>query len=112
NSSNRAMDRIFRVLMLESIFIWADRSALGELMRASRYAYPIAEMIHLLGLAVVLGSLLLQCSRLLGFGMHRQTAAEVTEDLGGWTSIGLVAMVLSGICMFASRAGDLYAFRR
>ena len=97
--------------MLEAFFSWANRSAAGDMMRDSRYAYPLVEMVHLVGLALVLGSLLLQCSRLLGFGMRRETFAEVTEDLAPWTTRGLILMVASGVLMFSSRAGDLYDFR-
>lgn len=96
---------------METFFDWAYNSGVGFAMRDSRYAYPLLEMVHLVGMAMVLGSLLLQCSRLLGFGMRRASVAEVAEDLGPWTLSGLVLMVMSGMFMFASRATDLYDFR-
>ena len=77
-------------------------------MRGSRYAFPAFEMLHLLGLGLLLGSVLIQNARFFGLGMRRQTLAEVATDFAPWTKLALLMMVISGIPMFASKAPDLW----
>jgi hypothetical protein len=78
-------------------------------MRGSRYAFPAFEMVHLLGLGLLLGSVLLLNTRFFGFGMRRQSLSEVAEDFAPWTRLALIAMVFSGVPLFASKAPDLWA---
>jgi hypothetical protein len=93
---------------LKQIFDLAGSSAMGLWMRDSRYAFPAFEMLHLLGLGLLLGSVLLLNARFFGFGMRRQTLTDVVTDFAPWTKLALYMMVLSGIPMFASKAPDLW----
>ncbi len=78
-------------------------------MSNSRYGFPAFEMVHLLGLGLLLGSVLLLNARFFGLGLRRQTAAEVASDLAPWTRLALVLMAFSGIPLFASKAPDLWS---
>jgi uncharacterized membrane protein len=42
--------------------------------------------------------------RLLGFGMRRQTPAELAADLGRWTLLGIAMMLVTGFFMFSTDA--------
>jgi hypothetical protein len=77
-------------------------------MRGSQFAFPAFEMLHLLGLGLLLGSVLILNARFFGLGMGRQTLAEVAADFAPWTKLALVVMVISGVPMFASKASDLW----
>ena len=94
--------------MIENFFRWAAGSALGLAMRDSRFAFPAAESLHLTGLGLLLGSVLLFNLRFFGFGMKRQTTAELAADFAPWTRLALLIMVVSGIPMFAMKAADLW----
>lgn len=93
---------------MKPLFDFAGKSALGTWMSNSRYAFPAFEMVHLLGLGLLLGSVLLLNARFFGLGLRRQTTAEVAADLAPWTKLALLLMVLSGIPLFASKAPDLW----
>jgi len=41
--------------------------------------------------------------RLLGFGMRRQSASELSSDLSRWTWTGLIVMLTTGFLMFFRR---------
>ncbi len=77
-------------------------------MRNSRYAFPAFEMVHLLGLGLLLGSILILNARFFGVGMKRQSTADLAADFAPWTKLALVLMVLSGIPLFTSKAPDLW----
>ena len=94
---------------MRPLFDFAGGSALGVWMRDSQYTFPAFEMLHLLGLGLLLGSVLLLNARFFGLGLKRQTPAEVASDLAPWTKLALILMVLSGIPLFAAKATDLWA---
>lgn len=77
-------------------------------MRASNYSFPSFEMVHLLGLAVLLGSILLLNLRFFGLGLSRLRLYEVAQDLAPWTRLSLIVMVFSGIPLFCAKAGELW----
>lgn len=94
---------------MKPLFDFAGKSALGTWMSNSRYGFPAFEMVHLLGLGLLLGSVLLLNARFFGLGLRQQTAGEVAADLAPWTRLALVLMGLSGIPLFASKAPDLWS---
>src|SRR5438132_786079 len=71
------------------------------------WLFPALEVWHILGLALSIGTIAIVDFRLLGFGMKRQTAAELAKDLAPWTLVGLMSMLLSGGLMFATDP-DMY----
>lgn len=94
---------------MKTFFEWASQSALGEAMRESSYGFPVAEMIHLTGLGLLLGAMIFFNGRFLGFGLKRQSTAELASDFAPWIRLGLILMLISGIPMFAMKAGDIWA---
>lgn len=70
------------------------------------WAFPVLEMIHIAGIAMMLGNLLLFELRLfgLGAGIALRPLARLALPLA---VAGFVAIVASGLLMFASQAGEL-----
>ena len=93
---------------MHAFFLWMSGSALGLAMRDSRAAFPAAEMVHLIGLGLLLGSVLLFNARFFGLGMKRQTTAELAADFAPWTRLALLIMAVSGVFLFAAKAADLW----
>src|SRR5271169_2357801 len=91
-----------------SFFTWCENSPLGEAIRDSRWLFPAIESVHLLGLAVIGGAVLLMNLRLLGFGIERQPAAQLWRDTRPWLIGSLTVMLISGMLLFTSEATKLY----
>ena len=94
--------------MLLSFFEWCDATALGAGVRNSMWLFPAIEAIHLLGLCVLGGSLLLVDLRLLGVGLKRQTISELADQAGRWLAGAIVVMAVTGILLFLSEAVKCY----
>ena len=94
--------------MIRDFFLWMSGSALGLAMRDHKAAFPAAEMVHLIGLGLLLGAMLLFNARFFGLGMKRQTTAELAADFAPWMRLALLIMVASGVFLFAAKAGDLW----
>ena len=52
-----------------------ETSALGQVMRDSVWLFPMAEILHFMGLSLLIGSLLVVDGRLLGFARNFPVAA-------------------------------------
>ena len=90
------------------LFHWADTSWLSREIRASTWQFAIFEMIHLLGLTMVLGSLMVLDLRLFGIGIRRQRAGDLAQDLRAWMLSGLAVILISGVLLFFGEPMKLY----
>jgi len=83
-----------------------EASALGAWMRGSPWAYPAVNLLHLLGLVLLVGPMLLLDLRLLG-AARRFAPADVSAALTPWAVVGLVLLLGSGSLLFAADAAPL-----
>ena len=90
------------------IFLWFDHCALANVIRASTWAFAALEVIHLLGLTLLLGSISVLDLRLFGAGLRDQTITEIAVDTSRWTMIGLGTVTVTGIVLAVSEANRLY----
>jgi hypothetical protein len=86
------------------VFTWIERSPVGEFMRSTRVLFPVVESIHLIGLALFVGTLLLIDMGLLGLAMRRQPIAQVAASLAPFTWTGFALLLTTGPFMFAAQA--------
>ncbi|SEG31249.1 hypothetical protein SAMN05421819_2452 [Bryocella elongata] len=90
------------------------QSALGHYMQTSQWAFAITEMVHLLALAALGGSVLFIDLRLLGVVLKKESAAGISRDLGRILLVSLTVMIVSGIGLLSEEAMKCYfspAFR-
>jgi hypothetical protein len=88
---------------------WAialEQSGLGAWMRNSELAYPIVNVLHLLGLTLLIGPMLLLDLRLLGSG-RQFPLPLVSTVLTRCGAAGLAVLIPTGFLLFAADAGPL-----
>lgn len=93
--------------MLESLrpfIMWAYNASPSLWVRESPWAFALLEVVHLFGLTILLGSILMLTLRFFGLTMRRHPIPQVARDLAVGTVIGLTLNVFSGVLMFASGA--------
>src|SRR4029077_17673676 len=95
-------------MSLLAFFQWCEASGIGETIRKSSWLFPVIEAIHLLGLGVIGGAVLVVDLRLLGLGLGRQSAARLTRDAQPWLVGSLVLMIITGGLLFLSEAIKCY----
>jgi hypothetical protein len=89
-------------------FQWCEGSVVGSAIRTSPWAFAVIESLHLLGLAVIGGAVLIVDLRLLGLGLRNQSVQEVARAAKPWLVGSLVVMLLSGVGLFASESVKCY----
>lgn len=85
-----------------------EATPLGVAMRQWLWLYPAVEVVHLVGIGLLFGSIAVLDLRLLGFSRAipvRRLAAHVLP----WTLGSFVLIVPSGLAMFVAHATDLIA---
>jgi hypothetical protein len=89
-------------------FQWAEATTLGEVIRTSSWAFAVIESVHLLGLAMIGGAVLIVDLRLLGFGLREQPIADVAREARPWLVGSLIVMLVTGVGLFLSEAMKCY----
>ncbi len=79
------------------IFQWLAGTRLSAAMAASKWAFATVEMVHLLSLALLGGTVLMVDLRLLGLRLRRRPADEVARELSPFSAVSLVVLVISGV---------------
>ena len=94
--------------MIEAFFRWCESSLIGRAVAESIWAFPILEAVHLIGLCMLGGALLVVDLRLLGVGLTGQPVAALARHARPWLIGALVTMVATGVPLFLSEAIKAY----
>lgn len=86
---------------------WVQFSSPLVAMRGSPWLFPVIATIHLMGLAVIGGAVLVVDLRLLGLGL-RQPVAQLARDAERWLLRGLLVSVPTGVLLFMCFATKYY----
>jgi len=66
--------------------------------------FPVIQSIHLAGLAILVGTIVLVDLRLLGYGLRRFTVSDVSTEFSPWTRLGFAVMFTTGPILFIADA--------
>lgn len=94
--------------MLLSFFQWVESTRMHDVLANSSWAFAVIESVHLLGLSVIGGAVLILDLRLLGFGLRRQSISEVAREAQPWLVGSLIVMLVTGIALFVSEPTKCY----
>jgi hypothetical protein len=85
--------------------LWLENSGLGLAMRRSLWLYPGAEIMHILGIALLVGPVMMFDLRLLGWS-RQVPATAMAGHLLPWSRRGLGLVAVSGAAMFTAHAAE------
>ena len=94
--------------MILSACQWLQATAFFTALRGSWYVYPIVMSLHLVGIAVFGGMVLMTNMRLLGLAMTKRPVVDVIRQFRLSKRWGLVLIVTCGFLMFGSKAEEYY----
>lgn len=87
---------------------WIENTAIGTAIRESTWLFPFIEAGHLLALALMGGAVLIVDLRMMGWGMRRLSAAQISRDVHPWLVASLLGLIVTGILLFMSEATKCY----
>lgn len=94
--------------MFDTALSALEASALGEGLRASKYAYPLVNAAHILALATLFGSILALDLRLLGL-WRAVPVAPLARVLPRVSAVGLALALVTGFALFSVQPFDYLA---
>ncbi len=95
-------------MTLLDLFQSLEDTWIGEAIRTSYWLFPFIEAIHLVGLALLGGTILVVDLRLLGLTLRSRPAQQVLKNARPYFAVGLVTMFATGIPLALSEMIKLY----
>jgi hypothetical protein len=94
--------------MLLEFVQWIQLTGFFTALRGSANIYPIVLSLHMIGIALFGGMILMTDLRLLGVTMRQRSIADVVNQLRVPKRWGLLLTVTCGFLMFGSKAEEYY----
>lgn len=95
-------------MSIPAVLEWIESTDLSTAIREGALPYPIIGGIHLLGIALFGGMVLMSDLRLLGWAMRRRTVSDVVLQMRAWKWTGFVVVVASGLLLAWAEPQKLY----
>ena len=89
-------------MSMEQFWDWLQNTDLAFQIGATWW-FPLIESIHVIAIALVLGSILMVDLRLLGLSARRYRISRISSELTRWTWFGFVVAAITGTGMFITR---------
>ncbi len=71
-------------------------------LNTNEWAFPVCEILHILGFAIGIGTITMVDLRLLGIGLKKESAADLWKGTFAWTLSGLALALITGPLIFSS----------
>jgi len=92
-----------------SWFEWMDNNLPGTFyLRESTYGFSIMLTVHVIGMCLFFGLILMMDLRLAGIGNLKTSAAEIQKRLFPWQMLGFAIVTITGIMLFYSKPLSYY----
>lgn len=95
--------------MILKICSWLYHQPGLTALRESQFAYPAVQVVHVLGLVLMIGPVVLVDLRLLNLLFKREPAHVILGQLLPLSWIGFAILLISGPLLFAAQAEKVYA---
>jgi hypothetical protein len=106
-SSNDASTRTKGVLLMLTIADWLQNTRLGLAVREGFYWYVVPQVLHMLGMVLFGGAVVMSDLRLLGW-LRRPSAAALAVELMPLEWLGFWLTSVTGVMLFMSDATRFY----
>jgi hypothetical protein len=96
-----------RLFHLHDLALWLNttpfRRWLNGITQNDLYALPLIQWVHIIGVSVICGSIVLISLRMMGFLKFSPPLAELSRRLLPWTWVAIVTNISTGIIMVVDR---------
>ena len=100
--------------LIAAILKWLESTPLSIFILESEWAFPTIESIHVIAIALVVGTISIVDLRLLGLASTKRGFTELSHEVLPWTWLAFAVAVIAGLLLFISHATEYFgntAFR-
>jgi hypothetical protein len=97
-----------------ALLTWLESTPLALYIAESTIAFPVIEIVHVVAITLVFGTIAIVDFRLLGLGSNNRAVTELCRDVLPWTWTAFVVAAITGTLMFIHHAHEYFvntAFR-
>jgi hypothetical protein len=87
---------------------WCWNLPVSVAIRGAPWPFPALEILHIVGLILVFGTVLIVDLRLLGVLLRQEPAWQISADLTRWAWPGFALQLLTGPLLFAANSRKFY----
>lgn len=90
--------------MYNEIFTRLEATQVATAVRESTWLFPTIETLHVLFIALVVGTIMIVDFRLINVASRRRPVSELMNEVLPWTWVAFVCAVITGGLLFSSAA--------
>jgi hypothetical protein len=87
---------------------WCWNLPVSGAIRGAPWPFPALEILHIVGLVLVFGTVLIVDLRLLGVLLRQEPAWQISADLMRWAWPGFALQILTGPLLFVANSRKFY----
>ena len=91
-------------MMLSGLLTRLEATSLATAVRESTWLFPTIETLHVLSIALVVGTIMIVDLRLINVASRRRAVSELMRETLPWTWVAFVCAVITGSMLFSSQA--------
>jgi len=87
-----------------ALLTWIQETRVAVGIRDSLFVFPLLESVHVIGLALVFGTIAIIDLRLLGLASAGRSFERMASDIMKWTWVAFAVTAATGVLMFITNA--------
>jgi hypothetical protein len=93
-----------QVVDIPAFLTWIEKTGLASRIRDSLFLFPLVESVHVIGLTLVFGTILVIDLRLLGMASTGRSVQRMASEILPWTWATFAVTAVTGALMFITNA--------
>ena len=93
-------------MQLQAFYQWVQNTSVGQEMGLSDYLFPVVESLHVLSLAIMMGTIAFVDLRLMGFINLERPVSKTLRDMLPFTLGSFIAVVVTGTLLWMTHAAQ------
>lgn len=95
-------------MSLEDWMNWLEALPFSVAISESQWMFPTIEVVHVVAIAIVFGSIIMLDLRLLGLARRAEGVRALAEEMLPWTWVAFAVAATTGLLMFLSAASRYF----
>jgi hypothetical protein len=88
--------------------LFLQTNAVANALNSQEWVFPAAEIFHIVGFGISIGTIAVIDFTLMGLGLPRKSAPQLLRQLAPYTLTALTIVVIAGILLFLTMPLDYY----
>jgi len=89
---------------VNAILTWLEKTSLAMFIHESKWAFTTIEVVHVIAISLVIGTIAIVDFRLLGLASTKRPFTQLAREVLPWTWVAFALAAIAGSLLFISQA--------